>query len=49
MEKGVCVEIRQYTMWKVIQKSVEALVESGVGPEVSVNQHGWQWKKNTEA
>ena len=50
MEKGVFVEIRQYTVWKVIQKSVEALVESGIGPEVSVNQHGWQWKKkNTKA
>lgn len=45
MEEGVCVDIRQYTMWKVIEKSVKALVESGIGPEVSINQHGWQWKK----
>lgn len=45
MEEGVCVDIRQYTMWKVIEKSVKALVESGIGPEVSINQHGWQWEK----
>lgn len=24
---------------------MKALVESGIGPEVSINQHGWQWEK----
>lgn len=46
MEKRVYIEIRQYTLWKVIQKSMKALVASGVGPEASVDQHGWQWKEN---
>lgn len=41
-------EIRQYTLWKVIQKSMKALVAPGNRPEVSVDQHGWQWEEDRD-